>query len=1235
VGLRDRQWQRFLRGPDQDLVEELYEPALSVARRYDRSCAYFSSTVLAAAARGFGPFIEHLLELGAEAPKPAVRLVVNEELSREDVTAILEGRDTERLAARLLARLSQPSDELERDRLAMLALMVQRGLLEVRVGLMRHGSGIVHAKFGVVVDESGDAVVFMGSGNETGAGLLDNYEKLDVSTSWDDPARFAHYRDEFAQLWEDRDPAVTTLPLPDAVRLNLVRFAVEDEAALLRRQRTRFDRRRLETAMRWRFVTEAPFFPAGEQSCDATAPVDLWAHQVRVVSETAEAWPAGRLLCDEVGMGKTVEAIMALRRLLAGRGVKRVLLLVSAGLLKQWQEELREKGGLIVPRLEGQQTLVWPDGTSETAGGLGEALEQPNLLISRELVRLEQNAAVLLQAPKWDLVLLDEAHAARRAKQEEREFNSATLLLGLLRRLQLEGRVRGILLLSATPMQTHPWEPWDLLSVLGEGSPWLSDFAVVREFYDGIAKVGQAGLAPPVCRRLAQVVEADEDFPPSPVPGAQLSAALLGAAHAQRQQLIHWLRHGAPLGRRMHRNTRATLRRYYDLGLLHSRPPTRAIQDTRFHYLEQRERDVYDAITRYVNRRFEELEAERPGKGFVMTVYRRRASSSPFALDQSLRRRADGLNRVITLRATGDDLDREIEDRSDFDEFLLGETHVQLSSALPEDPQVAKQELRDVERILEQLKGLQGTDSKFAQFQDALRVAADDGRPVLVFSEFADTVTYLRDLLYPAFGASLACYTGEGGQVWRGGRWTGVPKDDVTAKLGNGELRVLLCTDAASEGLNLQAAGALINYDLPWNPSRVEQRIGRIDRIGQRADSVRIVNLVLADSVDERVYEVLRRRCGLFKHFVGPMQPVLAQARGMLLGVRPFDEQVLVEVEAGVKADAVALEAFVETEDVPRPQGPPGLGREDMARAFRDAFPTGAAVLAGRERRLGLFQEQLEEDVHLWPVSPLSPELRRRADDLIRAGELLPLVVQTHEEGAFRVSVAIWVGAEQREIVERVDRLEALLGVWDGRYVPPREWMAAETEAKRLARERVAEMRRAAGDRERRGLERQVAAARLRLVRELGRYLLCVAPDAADLNEVFFGQLTRDIASAVRLRRVHDRISYPDWESAFIADVREQVRRLTAGQRSSVLLGKPLDAALDDPRWVAAETLKRLDEQTPRTVDHEPMRPLSELRNSPFKLPGALSMPAKPASSGAPATPELTPPAPKRGKESP
>jgi hypothetical protein len=86
-------------------------------------------------------------------------------------------------------------------------------------------------------------------------------------------------------------------------------------------------------------------------------------------------------------------------------------------------------------------------------------------------------------------VLLDEAHAARRANQIEGEFNSPTLLLGLLRRLQASSQAKGFVLLSATPMQTHPWEPWDLLQVLGEGGVWLSGFHVVRHYYQGLAAV--------------------------------------------------------------------------------------------------------------------------------------------------------------------------------------------------------------------------------------------------------------------------------------------------------------------------------------------------------------------------------------------------------------------------------------------------------------------------------------------------------------------------------------------------------------------------------------------------------------------------------------------------------------------------------------------------------------------------------------------------------------------------
>jgi hypothetical protein len=338
---------------------------------------------------------------------------------------------------------------------------------------------------------------------------------LEVSGSWDDPERYREYADEFAALWADRHPDVHTVTLPEALRLKLVKLApaespVAEPSQALARQKA---------AMLWRFIVEAPYLSNGGPVCDATAMVESWPHQRRVVEDAAAAWPEGRLLCDEVGMGKTIEAVLVLRRLMSGRGVRRVLFLLPAGLLTQWQAELREKGGVVFPRLEGTTALVSPDERTERVSGLAEALERDAILISREMARLPHNAPIVLAAAPWDLVVLDEAHAARRREQEEGEFNSGTLLLDLLRQLQLHRRARGILLLSATPMQTQPWEPWDLLGVLGVGGYWLADFAGVRDFYAAVAALENGACDVATARRAAALVATDIEFPASPASG--------------------------------------------------------------------------------------------------------------------------------------------------------------------------------------------------------------------------------------------------------------------------------------------------------------------------------------------------------------------------------------------------------------------------------------------------------------------------------------------------------------------------------------------------------------------------------------------------------------------------------------------------------------------------------------------------------------------------------------------
>lgn len=1189
-GLRSRTWKRFLQGPDPALLEELYVPALSEALRYDRCCAYFSSSVLAAAARGFARLIERLETLGDAAPRPAIRLIVNEELAPEDLRALTETGDLSALEAGLRKRFKTPRDALERARLKMLAWLVKRGLLDIRVGVMRQGGGVLHAKFGMVTDPRGDALVFRGSGNESAQGLVLNYEQLEVTASWDDPEVRRHYACEFDLLWQDRHADVHTVTLPEAIRLELIKLAppappmVEPGVAAAVQK----------AAMVWRFIAESPYLPEGAAACDATAPVDLWPHQRYVVAETSEAWPEGRLLCDEVGMGKTVEAVLVLRRLMAGRGVGRVLILVPAGLLRQWQAELREKGGLLFPRLETPNLLVWPDGGTERVAGLAEALERDTLIMSRETARTETNQSCLLAARPWDLVLLDEAHAARRKQQEEGAFNSGTLLLTLLRELQLRRRARSLLLLSATPMQTHPWEPWDLLAVLGEGGRWLSEFSVVRDYYGAIADLERGHCDLETARSAARTVAADARI--GPPPGAPtvdprdaraIAEALIFSPPHGRAELVEWLRRGSPLARRMHRNTRETLRRYHAAGLLAAPPPRRQIEDIVFDYQDGAERVVYDAVTGYIEARFALLEQEKPGKGFVMTIYRRRAASSPQALQRSLERRKEGLLRVIRRQAHDQDLGREEEiDPQDLDDLGDLETSGRISAALPSDPEAARAELEEVGGVLEALASLRGRDSKRDRFFDELRRVSDDGRAVLVFTEYTDTLDYLRDWLVAYYGKSVGCYSGRGGERWDGTAWRPVSKHEITMALRNGELRVLICTDAASEGLNLQAAGAVINYDLPWNPSKVEQRIGRVDRIGQQWPTIQVVNLFLARSIDQRVYSVLQTRCGLFQHFVGAMQPVLARARRMLLGQEPTLPELLEEEAARVEGDPLGKETYLEAQAQDAATGAVPVARTDLEEALRNLPPESGLTVREKgtvfmvsgtglkKTTLSARLEDLERDPLAVPLTPESDPVQRIAQQVGKTAERLPLVIASQRDGAFRATVALWVEGENRHPVRTLSELRARLEDWSGEAPDPAAWLAARKAAEEEARRRVEAMRGLAAQREAAGLDAQRTAARERLMRELARYLTCVGEGTDNLNRVWYGQMTRSGAVADLLRQAHERLGdYPaEWPQDLLKETAAFVEGLTENQKKMRLLGgKELDAALQDPRWLVGE----------------------------------------------------------------
>jgi len=227
----------------------------------------------------------------------------------------------------------------------------------------------------------------------------------------------------------------------------------------------------------------------------------------------------------------------------------------------------------------------------------------------------------------------------------------------------------------------------------------------------------------------------------------------------------------------------------------------------------------------------------------------------------------------------------------------------------------------------------------------------------------------------------------------------------VKRRFRESRAEILLCTDAAAEGLNFQFCGALVNYDMPWNPMRVEQRIGRIDRVGQEHPTVRIVNLHYSDTVEADVYAALRNRIGLFESVVGRLQPILAQLprtiTDTVLRGRATDEaRARVAAEVTIRVDELSkaqtgLDLDLLADDVLEipERHLPALDLEGLDVVIRcdDVMPPAVVVRKLGKREYGYFApgmpeelrvttdseyfEQHPDSVELWsPGSPVFPE---------------------------------------------------------------------------------------------------------------------------------------------------------------------------------------------------------------------------------------------------------------------
>jgi superfamily II DNA or RNA helicase len=877
-GLRDLNLRLGYDTADQAL-RDFYVPALSRAVTYDRSVGYFRVSSLSVAARGLSRFI---------AGGGHSRFLIGAEVGEEERDALIGAQEIPPAFAAKLAAGLVPSDEISQRRLEVLAWLVKEKRLEIKVAIAVDENGVptppgmevpyFHEKIGVLRDHLGDGIVFQGSTNETATAWLHNFESFSVFQSWDGTAgHFDLWVGKFEQRWKGEVPGFTVFPLPEAVEDELVRYAPTEAPAAkdVEEPEERADRSTLS-----RFLLAAPHLLGAQALAEATSGVSLFPHQRKVAERLTDEYPRSWLIADEVGLGKTISAGISLRWLLLSGRAERVLVMAPANVCSQWQDELFEKFGLWVSRLDGNRICgVHPNDVRSVPTGSNPYEDNDVLLVSSHLARLPRHQDQILAARRYDLIVIDEAHHARRRAADLDEYRPSRLLQ-LLDRLTETDHAKAMWLLTATPMQIHPIELLDLLRQVGLSGA-MERFDTFERFYTEIRKDDDAATN---WDYLARTVR---DTPLPPLNGAdramlayietrlgpvqrsrverfgateQESAQLVEELGADgRRELRAWLRQRSPIGEFVTRHSRQTLKRYRDQGLLTEPIADRDVQAIPVPFTAE-ERSLYAELDVLLDRLMA-AHGKRQRAGFVLTIYRRRLTSSWTAIRRTFERRVAKEGLALEL-----DLLDEAEEDLETDE---GEV-IDDSAAVP----LTEADHVEIERYIRRLGRV--ADSKFDILEQHLNEARGSGRTVIVFTQFTDTLDYLRDRLHPAYRSHLATYSGTGGQQWLEGEgWVGISKQDLVERIRSGIVSVILATDAASEGLNLQAASYLISYDLPWNPMRVEQRIGRIDRIGQQQPIVTVRNFVIPGTVEESVYQALADRIDLFSGLVGQLQPIL------------------------------------------------------------------------------------------------------------------------------------------------------------------------------------------------------------------------------------------------------------------------------------------------------------------------------------------------------------------------
>jgi len=553
------------------------------------------------------------------------------------------------------------------------------------------------------------------------------------------------------------------------------------------------------------------------------AQVDLNPHQVEAALFAFRSpLSRGAILADEVGLGKTIEAGIVLSQIWAERK-RKILIIVPSSLRKQWNQELLEKFFLPSTILEAKSF------NQEVKQGKRNPFEQSEIIITS--YQFARNKADQVKAVKWDLVVIDEAHRLRNVYKTSNKIARA-----------IKDTLSSVpkLLLTATPLQNSLLELYGLVSfiddyIFGDIKSYKNQFARLTNeinFDDLKARIA------PICKRTL------------------------------RRQVLEYIKY------------------------------TNRIPITQEFIPTKDETVLYDLVSEYLRR--SNLQALPASQRTLMTlVLRKLLASSTFAiagaLDSIISRLKTKLKDAEAKITVDDDLADDFETLDEIkDEWDEDELDERLTA---EDKETIQNEIVDLEAfrdlavsITENAKGKSLIQALTAGFAKAESLGAS--KKAIIFTESRRTQNYLvRILAETDHAGKIVLFNGSNSdeqskqiyQQWYqrhqgSDRVTGSRTADMRSALVDyfkEEAQIMIATEAAAEGINLQFCSLVVNYDLPWNPQRIEQRIGRCHRYGQKHDVVVVNFLNRNNAADQRVYELLAEKFALFDGVFGASDEVL------------------------------------------------------------------------------------------------------------------------------------------------------------------------------------------------------------------------------------------------------------------------------------------------------------------------------------------------------------------------